>query len=61
MTLEICQNCEKTFEAGKYARLCPKCRRELLSRLAKERNLSQIGNAARWGNCAGTKKKGGTE
>ena len=45
MALEICGYCGKTFET-KYGFICSKCRKKLLSDLAKKRNLSKIGREA---------------
>ncbi len=41
----MCERCEKVFE-GKYAHICPDCRRKVASESAKKRNLNKIGNAA---------------
>lgn len=46
MCKEICQDCEKVFEGGPKAFLCPECRRKRLSNAAKMRNLNKIGNDA---------------
>ncbi|MGM9626963.1 MAG: hypothetical protein ACI3V4_02565 [Faecousia sp.] len=46
MAKEICEDCEKVFEAGAYSFLCPDCRRKRLSEIAKRRNLSKIGSDA---------------
>lgn len=51
MAKEICERCEKVFEAGPYAFICPKCRKKALQeaarKSAKARNLNKIGNLAR--------------
>ena len=44
----ICEKCEKVFMGGANAFICPKCRKKILSENAKKRNLSKIGNEARW-------------
>ena len=44
----ICEHCEKVFMGGANAFICPKCRKKILSKNAKKRNLSKIGNEARW-------------
>lgn len=41
----ICDRCEKVF-MGKYAFICPECRKKAASDSAKKRNLNKIGNAA---------------
>lgn len=46
MCKEICQDCEKVFEGGPKAFLCPECRRKRLSNAAKMRNLNKIGSDA---------------
>ena len=46
MTLEICADCGKSFEAGPNAHLCIRCRKIRLSQYAKNRNLNKIGNDA---------------
>ena len=47
MAKEICQECECIFETKRStAVFCPECRREILSRCAKERNLNKWGNEA---------------
>ena len=47
MSLEICYDCEKTFEAGPTAKFCPDCLKKRLSRSAKKRNLNRLGIEAR--------------
>lgn len=46
-TLEMCQDCEKTFYAGPNQFLCPKCRKRRLSEFAKKRGLNKIGGKSR--------------
>jgi len=50
-TLEICEACERTYQAGKYTRFCPECRSRRQSEAARkcaiERNLGKIGREAR--------------
>ena len=41
----LCEDCGKVFY-GKYAHICPECRKVRVSRYAKERNLSKLGNDA---------------
>ena len=41
----ICENCEKVF-MGKYATLCPDCRKEILRERAKRIGLNKLGNEA---------------
>lgn len=41
----ICERCEKVF-MGKYAFICPECRRKAASDSAKKRNLNKLGNEA---------------
>lgn len=43
----ICEDCETVFCGGVNAYLCPQCRKKRLSELAKKRNLSALGVAAR--------------
>jgi hypothetical protein len=51
MAKEICQICECIFEPKSHkAMICPNCHKKRLSDCAKERNLSKIGNDARWKN-----------
>lgn len=45
---EICERCGNTFNAGPKAHFCMTCRKEMLSEQARRRNLSRLGNAARW-------------
>ena len=53
MAKEICQECEKLFEAkGNMAFFCPDCRRKRLSYYAKKRQLNKIGNDAYSKMCA---------
>lgn len=47
MTKEICERCEKVYDAGKYSHYCPKCRKALISQRAKERGLNRLGTEAR--------------
>lgn len=50
----ICEECERVFYGGVNAYICPDCRKKRASELAKKRNLSAIGCAARKkkeGNC----------
>lgn len=46
MAKEICEDCEKVFDGGPRAHICPACRRRRLSESAKRRNLSKIGRDA---------------
>ena len=46
MAKEMCEDCGKVFECGKYAFYCPDCRKERQRKSAKERNLNKIGNDA---------------
>lgn len=47
MAKEICQDCERVFEAkSNRARICPKCHRKRLRQYAKARNLNKLGNDA---------------
>lgn len=41
----ICERCEKVF-MGKYAFICPECRRKAASDSAKKRTLNKLGNEA---------------
>lgn len=41
----ICERCEKVF-MGKYAFICPECRKKASSKSAKARNLNKLGNEA---------------
>lgn len=41
----ICERCEKVF-MGKYAFICPECRRKAASDSAKKRKLNKLGNKA---------------
>ena len=47
MAKEICADCEKVFEGGKNAFLCPTCRKRRLSEAAKKRELHKKGTAAK--------------
>ena len=51
MAKEICQDCGKLFEAGRYAMFCPNCRSRRQSEAARKsavaRNLGKIGREAR--------------
>lgn len=52
MALEICADCERTFEAqGPNSFLCPKCRKARLSQGAKDRKLYMLGAAAHSQSC----------
>lgn len=46
MALEICEDCQRVFDAGPKEFICKACRRKRLSRYAKERGLSRLGNEA---------------
>lgn len=49
MAKELCQDCGGVFEPKSHkAMICPKCHRKRLSQYAKDRNLSKLGNEARW-------------
>lgn len=39
LALVICEKCEKVFMGGPLAFFCPECRKALLSKAAKERDL----------------------
>lgn len=41
----ICERCEKVF-MGKYAFICPECKKKAASDSAKKRNLNKLGNKA---------------
>jgi hypothetical protein len=41
----ICDRCEKVF-MGKYAYICPECRKKVSSETAKKTNLNKLGNEA---------------
>ena len=43
----VCEICGNVFQT-KYAFICPKCRKQIVSERAKKINLSKIGNEARW-------------
>lgn len=47
MAKEICERCEKVFEAGPNSHYCKECRKEIQRASAKRRNLSALGRAAR--------------
>jgi len=47
MAKEFCADCEKVFEGGKDAFLCPACRKRRLSEAAKKRALHKKGTEAR--------------
>lgn len=52
MALEICADCERTFEAkGPNSFLCPICRKARLSQGAKDRKLYMLGAAAHSQSC----------
>lgn len=59
MSLEICADCGRVFEAGKYQFLCRECLRKRLSEQAKKRNLNKIGNEAYSKLCAERRAKNG--
>ena len=44
----ICERCESVFMGGPNAFFCPDCRKKISSENAKKRNLSRLGNTARW-------------
>lgn len=44
---EICQDCGKIFEAGRYTFLCPECRRRRQKDTARRINLGEIGRKSR--------------
>ena len=46
MAKEICEDCGKVYEAGRYTFLFPDCRKKRLSESAKRRKLNEIGNKA---------------
>lgn len=46
MAKEICEGCEKVFEAGPHTYFCPECRKKRLSEAAKRRNLNKLGSDA---------------
>ena len=52
MALEVCEDCGKVFEAGKYQHICRACLRKRLSEQAKRRELNKIGNEAYSKMCA---------
>ena len=57
MAKEICEYCEKVFEAGPKTFICPECRKKMLSENAKKRNLNKLGNKAFSEQCALRKAK----
>jgi predicted RNA-binding Zn-ribbon protein involved in translation (DUF1610 family) len=44
----LCVECGAVYNETPYSFLCPKCRKKKQSESAKRRNLSKIGNEARW-------------
>lgn len=44
---DICQDCGKVYNAGRYSFFCPKCRKRRKSQNAKRINLSISGQMAR--------------
>lgn len=46
-TKEICQRCGAVYVGTEKSWYCPKCRKDVLRKLAKERNLHQLGLDAR--------------
>lgn len=47
MVKEICQNCERVFDAGRYSFICPECRKKMQSENAKRIDLGGLGRRAR--------------
>ena len=47
MAKKICDECEKVFDGGPRAFLCPNCRKRRLREAAKARNLNKLGSDAR--------------
>ena len=47
MAKEICQDCGKVFEAGRYSFICPECRKKMQSENAKRIDLGGLGRRAR--------------
>lgn len=42
----ICEDCEKVFQGGPHAFICPGCRKKRLSEAARRRRLNEMGNDA---------------
>ena len=53
----VCERCEKVF-MGKYAFICPECRKRASRESAKRRNLNKLGNDA-YSKQQAKKRKGG--
>ena len=57
MSIELCERCEKPYEAGKTTHYCPDCLKKIRGDYARSRNLNMIGAEARWGNTDRDKPK----